>query len=552
LTVFKEHVMSKDKNKGISRRTFLRTSALTGAVTMTAGAGVFTASAAPGIRAGVAALTDVSEWHREADIVVVGSGTGQIVGIQAAKEGLSTIVLEKSSQTGGTTGISGGGIWIPNNYKMAEEGIPDSREEALEYLEHATFGQGDPDLFEPFVDNCNAAVETLREVGIEWYVMEQFNDYYVEFPGGKPRGRSISPISTIEGASGGGALVRMMRAAAEELGVEYLVETPAKRLVVDADGAVIGVIAESEGQDVNIRARRGVVIATGGFDHNEEMVKHFIRGPIYYPSAVRGSTGDGHLMGMALGANLRNMNENWGWPVYYNEEFNISIPALAIELGRPGSIVVNRSGKRFFNEAASYDLVTRAFYMFDSATLDYINIPGYAIVDSDHRSRYTFAYMPPGMEMPDWVARGDTIEELAEQLEIDPEALAATVTRFNEYADQGVDPDFKRGEFDFDVRTGGDPTRDDLANPCLAPLGTPPFYAAPIWPGSLGTCGGLQINENAEVLNVWGEPIPRLYAVGNASGSVMGAGYPGGGATVGAGFTFGYLAALHMAGLDSL
>ncbi len=537
----------EDSNKGISRRTFLRGSALAGAITVTAGALPVGAASNKAVSQAVS-INDISEWNYEADIVVIGSGTGQMVGIQAANEGLTTIVLEKGSQTGGTTGISGGGMWIPNNYLMAEEGIEDSREEALEYLQYATFGQGDPDLFGPFLDNCNAAVETLREAGIEWYVMEQFNDYYAEFPGGKPRGRGISPISTIEGASGGGALVRMMRAAAEERGVQYLTETAARRLVTDDTGTVVGVVAETEGGDVNVRALRGVVVATGGFDHNETMVKHFIRGPIYYPSAVRTSTGDGHMMGMALGANLRNMNENWGWPVYYNEEFGVSIPALAIELGKPGSIVVNRKGERFFNEAASYDLVTRAFYMFDSATLDYINIPGYAIVDSEHRSRYTFAYMPPGMDMPDWVARGDTVEELAEQLEIDPVTLAATFERFNENAAEGVDPDFKRGEFSFDVRTGGDSSRDDLANPCLAPLATPPFYAAKIYPGSLGTCGGLQINENAQVLNVWGETIPGLYAVGNASGSVMGAGYPGGGATVGAGVTFGYLAARHMAG----
>ena len=525
--------------KSFSRRDFLRSTAVAGAATAASG-GLFGGITQMGIQR---ALAQDVEWTHEADIVVIGSGTGQLAAIRAAEEGLSAIVLEKAQFGGGTTGISGGGIWIPNNFRMQEVGIPDSREDALEYLSHATFGQGDPALIEAFVDNANPAVEFLRAVGIDWDFLPMFNDYYPEFPGGKPEGRTLQPVSTIEGARGGGALVRMMQQAGEERGVQYLFSTAASQLVVDDEGTVIGVIADSEGQEINVRAVRGVVIATGGFDHNPDMVNSFLRGPLYHPSAVRTNTGDGHLMGMALGANLSNMNESWGWPVYYTEELGFSMPALAPDLGKPGTIVVNKRGERFFNEAGAYDPATRTFYDYDNATHEYVNIPGYVIADSSYRSRYTLAGVAAGDEAPEWMVQADTLEELAEALEIDPVTFVATVERFNESAVEGIDPDFNRGVSAFDQLTGGDRSRSDVVNPCLGPVAEAPFYAVTIWPGSLGTCGGLQINTSSQVLNVWGQPIPHLYAVGNASGSVMGAGYPGGGATVGAGLTFAFIAA---------
>lgn len=521
----------------LSRRSFMKGAILAG--TVTAGSGVLVGCSPKS--------AEEVEWDREADVIVVGSGTGQMAAIRAASEGLNVIVLEKAPVSGGTTGISGGGLWIPNNYLEAEQGIEDSREMALEYLSHATFGQGDPDLYETYVDTCNEMIQYLRDAGVEWEIGPQFQDYYPMFPGGVAHGRHIDPVSTVEGATGGGALVAMLREIAEDRGAEYLLDSPAKQLVVDSSGKVAGVIASIGGADTAIKANRGVVIASGGFDHNEAMVNNFLRGPVYYPSAVSTNTGDGHLMGMAIGADLRNMNEIWGWPVYFNPDYNAPIPALAIEIGQPGAIVVNKAGKRFLNESGPYDLVTRAFYTFDTGTIEYSNIPGFVIADSTHRSRYTMAYTAPGEDVPEWIAVGDTLEDLAAALEIDAEGLLATVEAFNANAAEGVDPEFHRGESAFDQETGADPSRDDLVNKSLAPIAEGPFYGAQIWPGALGTCGGLHINTNAQVLDVWGEPIVGLYAVGNAAGSPMGAGYPGGGATVGTGMTFGYIAAGHMA-----
>ena len=482
-------------------------------------------------------------WDEVADVVVVGSGTGLMAALRAADLGLTAVVLEKSSEVGGTMALSGGGLWIPNNDNMRAAGISDSRAEALEYIHHATLGQADPTLAESFVDHCNQAIAFLRAIGIHWACLPNFNDYYPSFPGGKPRGRTLEPVDDAGQSIYGAGLSRRMVEAAQARGVPILLQTAAQQLVVDEDGVVVGVSAETSAGPLNIKANRGVVLGTGGFDHNQTMVRGFLRGPLYYTSAVPTNTGDGHLMGMAIGAGLRHMNERWGWPVFYDTEHQVGVNALATELGRPGAIVVNKRGHRIMNEAGPYDAATRAFYTFDTGTYEYVNIPSYVIVDSGHRSRYSLASFPPGSPLPGWMYSAQSLGELALALGIDPAALETTVARFNAFAVQGVDPDYHRGESAFDQITGGDNTRTELANVCLAPISEPPFYGAPIWPGALGTSGGLHVNANAQVLNVWGNVITGLYAVGNTAGSPLAGGYPGGGGTLSAGLTFAYIAA---------
>lgn len=485
---------------------------------------------------------ETTEWTHHADVVVVGSGTGLMAALRAADAGLDVVVLEKTEQIGGTMGISGGCIWIPNNFRMREAGIADSEQEALEYIRHATLGQSDPELSGTFVRNCNDAISFLRQVGIEWDFLPVFNDYYPHLPGGRLRGRSLAPVNSQGELLGGEELTRVMLKAALERGVTFYCETAAKRLVVDNEGVVVGVAAEKGAEQLFFKAS-GVVLATGGFDHNEAMVKNFLRGPMYYASAVPANTGDGHLMGMAIGAGLRNMNERWGWPVYFDTDRDIAVSALATELGRPGAIVVNRRGKRVMNEAAPYDSVTRVFNAFDSGTYEYFNIPSYVIVDSQHRKRYRLGDYEPGAALPGWIVQAPSLEELALALNIDAASLAETVAAFNVNALRGVDPEFHRGELEFDLLTAGDSTRDELANPCLAPLADPPFYGTPIWPGSLGTSGGLHTNARGQVVNVWGNVIAGLYAVGNTAGSPLAGGYPGGGGTLSAGLTFAFIAA---------
>jgi DNA-binding NarL/FixJ family response regulator/succinate dehydrogenase/fumarate reductase flavoprotein subunit len=485
-------------------------------------------------------------WNRFVDLVVVGSGTGLMAALRAAASGLNVLVIEKADHVGGTMGISGGGLWIPNNYRMREAGIEDSAAEAIEYIRHATLGQSDPQLAAAFVEQCNGAIEFLRDIGVQWDFQPIFNDYYPHFPGGKPRGRTLRPVNDRGEPLAGAELTQLMLDAARRYGVSFALNTAAKRLIVDDDGAVAGIVAETDGKAYYFKARCGVVLAAGGFDHNEAMVRNFLRGPLYYTSAVPTDTGDGHMMGMALGASLRNMNERWGWPVFYDTDQQVSLSALANELGRPGAVVVNKLGQRILNEAGPYDSVARAFFSFDTGTYEYFNIPSYAIIDSQHRSRYTFAGMPPGARMPKWVKQSDTLRGLAAIVGVDADALEDTIAHFNANARKGIDPEFHRGESDFDLLTAGDPSRDDLANPCLAPILEQPFYAAAIWPGALGTSGGLQTNTHAQVLNVWGKVIPGLYAVGNTAASPLAGGYPGGGGTLSAGLTFAFIAANHV------
>lgn len=527
--------MSKEK-RNMSRKDFLKTAG-------TVGLGATAVSLLSGCKAGG---SDIS-WDQEVDVLVLGSGTGMMAAIRAAEQGLDTLVLEKAAAAGGTTGISGGGIYIPNNYVMEEMGIEDSREEALTYLEHATFGQGDMDLLEKYVDTCNEVVEYIRDNGVEeWRVSGMFQDYYPDFPGGKATGRNIGPVSDIEGVSGGGFLIQKLQEAAEGYGAEFMFNTAGVHLIVE-DGRVVGVQAESEGEELFVKANVGVVLATGGFDHDEQMTNHFHRGPLHFSAAVRQNTGDGQKMAMEVGANLRNMNECWGAPGYYHEGNDSYIVDWVMERGKPGAIIVNKHGERFLNESASYDAAGRSFYHYDSGVNEFRNIPGYTIIDSAFRERYTLLYTPPGQDLPDFVARGETLSELADNLGIDSDGLEATVELFNENARQGVDPEYHRGESAFDTSTGGDPSREDLENVCLAPLDTPPYYGIAIWPGTIGTCGGAQINSNAQVMTPFGEAIPGLYAVGNACGSPFGAGYAGGGCTVGSGLVFSYIAADNMA-----
>jgi len=499
-----------------------------------------------GVGAASVRAAETTAWDRTADVIVVGSGTGLVAALRGAACGLDVLVLEKADHLGGTMGISGGGLWIPNNYRMREEGISDSLEEAVEYIKHATLGQSDPVLATTFVEQCNPTIDFLRDLGIEWDFMPIFNDYYPEFPGGKPRGRTLRPINEQGEPFAGAELTRHMVNIAINYGIEFLLETSARRVIVNDQGAVVGVVAEFQGETRNFKARYGIVLATGGFDHNEAMVKNFLRGPLYYTSAVPTDTGDGHMMGMALGASLRNMNERWSWPVFFDSEQQVPLSALATELGKPGAVVVNRQGHRILNEAGPYDSVTRAFFSFDTGTYKYFNIPSYVIIDTQHRQRYTFAGTPPDAPLPTWVKQAPSLRGLAEMLEIDSDSLGESITRFNANAARGVDPDFHRGESEFDLLTAGDHTRDDIANPCMAPLVEAPFYAAAIWPGALGTSGGLQTNTHAQVLNVWGKVIPGLYAVGNTAASPLAGGYPGGGGTLSAGFTFAFVAANHM------
>lgn len=544
--------MSAQENdvKLVSRRTFLKKTALIGAGVAATGALAACAPAA-------ASSSKTPKWDKEVDVLVVGSGTVAMAAIAAKDAGAaSVLIIEKGPAFGGTSATSGGGFWIPMNYVMTAAGLEDNRADALKYLQTITGGQSTDELINTYLDNGPKMLEWLRDKFGYQFLMSgtMFQDYY-EVPGFRPKGRQVNIAVGGKNAAGTGAW-QTLKATIDKLGIEVMLNTPGKKLYTNDAGEVIGLLATGQdGNDLNIHAKKGVILGTGGFDYNNDMRSAFLRGPVFVSNAVPTNTGDGQLMGMAIGADLRNMNSCWGLP-----SFSLTPDKLQGEVdwqmyrGKPGAIVVNQYGERIGNESASYHIFNQAFWYYDSGKFEWRNMPSYWICDSTYLKYYPM----PGANykmgvVPDWMKKADTIEALCQTLGIDAAGFNATLAVFNPNASNGVDPIWHRGEYAFDKNTAGDLSgRTDLKNSCLAPITQGPFYGYAYGPGTCGTNGGLRINANAQVLDTTGQPIPRLYAVGNTCGSPMGAGYAGGGSTLGSGTIFGMLAGKHAAGLTAL
>jgi succinate dehydrogenase/fumarate reductase flavoprotein subunit len=378
-----------------------------------------------------------------------------------------------------------------------------------------------------------------------------YQDYYEPLPGYRAYGRGV-------GIGGGYQTWNKIQELVRQNGIEVMMESAGKELVTDGKGAVIGVVAESGGKELRIRAGRAVLLGTGSFDHNPEMIKQFIPVPLYASSVTRESTGDGHKMGQAVGADLACMDKVWGAPYFVKGPFNRNAGVafnpdfdLGQQRGKPNALVVNRYGKRFGNEASSYAVFNRSWEAWDSGRMEYTNLPAYFICDSEFVSHYPMNSMIPhkvGDPIPESFIRDDTLEGLARKLGIDPAGFAAEVAEFNANAVLGREPKFLRGEKNFDRQTSGDPNRG-LANPNLAPVSKAPFYGRLMLPGTIGTAGGLKINEHSQVLNTKGEVIGGLYAVGNCSAGVSGGIYCGGGFTLAAGSVMSWLASRHLMGV---
>ena len=350
----------------------------------------------------------------------------------------------------------------------------------------------------------------------------------------------------------GNALVGGIRIALNQRGVPLWLQSPLVELVRE-QGRVTGAVVSRQGRTTRIGVRKGVILAAGGFDRNQAM--RDAHAPLY-PSAqisggVTSNTGDAISAGMAVGAGAMNLQSAWAAPMFY-------VPGedrgrlCTIERALPGCIMVNQSGQRYLNEAASYhvtgQLMARRHAEHGDAN------PSWMVFD--YRYRQLFPMGPLYPVIPDWaqngmvktiLKKGRTVEELAGHMEVDPAALAATIARFNEHAAQGVDPEFSRGEAAYD-KMYGDPRQSP--NPCLRALTEAPFYALPIYPGDIGMNGGLTTNAKAQVTDPAGKPIPGLYAIGNSAASAMGESYPGAGVTIGPALTFGYIAALDLTGAN--
>jgi 3-oxosteroid 1-dehydrogenase len=543
-------------------------------------------------------MAETMAWQREADVVVLGSGGAAMTAAIAAHDfgAKDVVILERNAMVGGTTAMSGGMLWIPNNHHQHQAGYEDSDEEIVSYLDSLAPGTLDPDLLWAFMQNGPEMLRHLAEkTPVRLFAFTDFPDYQPYAPGAKPDGgRSLDneafsferlgkwatrvnpskmayPVrgSLMEAVTGaldeatlaereegdyrglGQALAGSLFLGVLERGIPVEFEKRARKLVKDGE-RVIGVIAEdADGKDFAVRARRGVVIATGGFEWNAELVKTFVRGPLTGPVSVPENEGDGLLMAIEAGAQLGNMqNAFWMQSVLeFEPQHRAAKPNYLLgsdERARPGAILVNRKGQRFVNEAANYNALGRTLHAFEAGTHSYANLPYWLIIDQRYKDKYQTFNSPPGGPVPSFMMQADTLEALAAKAGIDEAGLVATVERFNHMVRNGHDDDFGRGDNTYDnFYMWGDM---DFEPPyrTLGVIDQGPFYAVKMEAGALGTAGGPKTNADAQVIDWQGNPIPGLYAAGNAMAAVLGEVYGGAGGTLGPGLTFGFIAGRHL------
>ncbi|MCM3894694.1 3-oxosteroid 1-dehydrogenase [Gordonia sputi] len=546
------------------------------------------------------------------DVIVVGAGAaGLSAAITAAAQGLTTVIIEKSPYWGGSTSRSGGGVWIPNNSVLKRDGVDDTPERAREYVKAIIGEHAREDRIDAYIDRGPEALDFLMKhapLDLEW--VKNYSDYYPEAPGGRLGGRSVEPrpfdaralgddLDTLHpqytkaplnmvvlqsdyrwlntgirhwrgparmakvggrffwARSRGKKLIAMGAALAAELllgvrqaGVPLRLNTGLVDLLTD-DGRVVGVRAESGGQQFDIRAEKGVILACGGFERNVEMRRKYQREPIGsdWTTGAPSNTGDGINAGIKIGAAVSLMDDAWWGPT-------IPLPrgpwfALS-ERSVPGTFIVNMRGERFMNESLPYVEAVHQMYggEFGQGDGPGENVPAWLIFDQTCRNRYLFAGINARQPLPKkWfdsgvVVKADTISELADKIGVPADTLTTTTERFNGFAKSGVDADFHRGESGYD-HYYGDIT--NKPNPSLGPVRKAPFYAVKMVPGDLGTKGGIDTDASGRARRPDGSVIEGLYAAGNTSAPVMGHTYAGPGATIGPALVFGYLAALDAA-----
>ncbi len=350
-------------------------------------------------------------------------------------------------------------------------------------------------------------------------------------------------------AGGGGQmLVAALRAGLAEHGIPLWLASPLDSLVTDDTGAVVGATVVHEGAPRRIRVRKGVILASGGFERDDALREKFQQQPTSarWTLGAGGNTGDGLRAGLAVGATLALMDDAWWAPGLLTPEGRSVF--LLTERQAPGSLVVNGAGRRFVDESTNYVNFCQAMYAGDRTGVSHI--PCWFVVDQTYRNRYKIGGFLPRRPIPKtWfesgvAVRAGSMRELAAAMDVPIAELTETVERFNGFAATGKDLDFARGDNAYD-RYYGDPKQ--RPNPCLGPLRRAPFYAFKVVPGDIGTKGGLLTDEFARVLREDGSAVEGLYAAGNTSASVMGHEYPGPGSTIGAAVTFGYVAAKHLA-----
>ncbi|QNQ90811.1 FAD-dependent oxidoreductase [Corynebacterium poyangense] len=519
-------------------------------------------------------LSELPNREKQLDVLVIGSGAaGMVSALRVSQNGKSVLVVEKSSFLGGTTAAGGGVSWIPNNHLMEEAGWIDDVVAAKEYLAAVTNNLMSETQIDWYVNTGRRFIHWLIANSRVRLQPLSRPDYHGSAPGAKTgRGLDNAPFDLkpwpevaeilrpptyfplismaerdqLSGAlpdqellewraannirTMGGALAGALIVSALEKGVDIVRGTSVKSLHRISDSEYEVTLA---GDIQTTIVSRNVIIASGGFEWNSHLRENLLPYPIT-PISAPSNEGDGLYLALKLGADIENTQALWGVPVICppdSQYDGVQGGRMGnVEMTLPGAILINSKGKRFINEALNYHDLNRIFINTDPATGDWENIPAWLIVDDRYIQRYSLSGSTPGKPLPWFIQRG-SLKELAGAIQVDGQGLEDTVSNFNRHAVDGKDPEFHRGETDED-RHLGDPRQSP--NPCLAPLKTPPFYAVQIYPGTLGTAGGIKVSLDGRVLDPEGNPIPGLWAAGNCSSTIFQGAYPGGGATLGA------------------
>ncbi len=556
-------------------------------------------------------------WDHSVDVLVVGSGSGGMLGALRAHDlGADTLLIEKSDKYGGSSAMSGGVIWIVNGHLMPATGIQDSDEEGLAYLKQLTQGKVPEERLKAYVTHGKEMVQwTMENTRTQFQALDIYPDYYPDVPGYKPGSRSTEPVAfdgrllgdefehlrdqhvqllifgrlmlttyevrdVFQQSPGwiwlmmksvfnyiadfkyrlkskrsrrltfGNGLMGSLRMSMLDRDIPLWRNCPLKELVVE-EGRVVGAVVERDGRTMRIQARKGVLLAAGGFESNQAMREKYLPGPTKaeWTAANPANTGDAIEAGMRIGAGTGFMDDAWWGPTCLPPG-EPTARMLIIEKSLPGCLFVAPDGKRFTDEAAAYIEIVNDMHKEQEKGREVL--PAWMIFGRHYRKKYPMGPVLPGANMPDFavpkhlwdsfIYKADTVESLADKIKVDANGLMESIRKMNEYAVTGDDLDYGKGGNEYDRYYGDESV---TPNPCLAAI-EPPYYAVQIFPGDLGTKGGLQADEKARVLDGQGQPIDGLYAVGNCSAAVMGPTYAGAGSTIGPSMTFAYIAANDM------
>jgi succinate dehydrogenase/fumarate reductase flavoprotein subunit len=550
------------------------------------------------------------------DVLVAGAGAGGMTAALVCKlQGLDVLLCEKSDRIGGTTATSAGTVWVPGTRQAREAGHHGDVADAHRYLD-SVVGLAFDDRRAAYLQTAPDAIEYLeRNSAVKFSLYARHPDYLSNRPGGTLAGRALMPLpfdgrrlgadfhllrppigefmalggmmigrddidtltrpfasfAAFKRAAAlvarhardrlrhrrgtrllmGNALAARLLYSLRRAGVTIQTNAPLRHLS-SWDGGVAGAVLDTGGRTIRVNARRGVILATGGFGGSVERLNDYVRPPLEHAVAFAGAEGDGMRVARLIGAAIEDDHAS---PVFWSPVSDTrwlrggrgAYPHLALDRSKPGAIAVNSAGRRFVDEAVSYHDFVLGMHR-SHATVP--TIPAWLICDRDFLRKYGLGRVPPArIGVRRYVANGylieaGSIEALADRIGVDPSALRETVERNNRFAATGVDEDFGKGSTDFD-RHNGDPAH--APNPCIGPIAASPFYAMAVYPSTLGSSVGLGTDKDGRVLSESGAAIPRLYACGNDMASIMRGHYPGPGITLGPALVFAYRAAMAIA-----